>query len=82
MQLTTKRFVLRDFDDNDLPDFAAYHVDPRSRELYGPEENTPEHAAELVQLYKAWAAEKPRQNYQFAVVRLDGKLVVMAITIT
>jgi [ribosomal protein S5]-alanine N-acetyltransferase len=75
MQLTTKRFVLRDFDDNDLPDFAAYHADPRSRELYGPGENTPEHAAELVRLFISWAAEEPRQNYQFAVVRLDGQLV-------
>ncbi|MGI2215023.1 GNAT family N-acetyltransferase [Shewanella oncorhynchi] len=75
MQLTTKRFVLRDFEDDDLPDFEAYHADPRSRELYGPGENTPEHALELVQLFKAWAAEEPRQNYQFAVVRLDGQLV-------
>ena len=75
MQLTTKRLVLRDFDDDDQPAFVAYHADPRSRELYGPGENTPEHAAELVQLFKTWAAEEPRQNYQLAVVRLKGQLV-------
>lgn len=75
MQLTTKRFVLRDFDNNDLPGFSAYHADPRFRELYGPGENTPEHAAQLVQLFMSWAAEEPRQNYQFAVVRFDGQLV-------
>lgn len=75
MQLSTKRFILKDFEDDDLPAFVEYHNDPRSRELYGPGENTPEHAAELVQLFKAWAAEEPRQNYQFAVVRLDGQLV-------
>ncbi|MDV2081083.1 GNAT family N-acetyltransferase [Marinobacter xestospongiae] len=75
MKLTTKRFILRDFTDNDLPEFLAYHSDPRLRELYGPGDNTPEHAAELVQLFKAWAEEEPRQNYQLAIIQLDGPLV-------
>lgn len=75
MQLATRRFILRDFDNDDLPGFKAYHADPRLRALYGPGENTPEHATELVSLFIAWAAENPRQNYQFVVVRRDGQLV-------
>src|SRR5690625_3651664 len=75
MQLSSKRFILRDFEGIDISGFVEYHNDPRLRELYRPGENTPEHAAELVQLFKYWAAEEPRQNYQLAVVRLDGQLV-------
>lgn len=75
MQLTTKRFVLRDFIAGDLPAFEEYHADPRSSELYGPERDNPRLSAELVQLFMAWAAEEPRTNYQLAVVRRDGVLI-------
>ena len=75
MQLTTKRFLLRDFVADDLPAFEAYHADPRSSELYGPEEDNPELAGDLVRLFMAWSAEEPRLNYQFAIVRRDGALI-------
>ena len=75
MRLTTKRFVLRDFLADDLTAFEAYHADPRSSELYGPEQDNPQLAAELVQLFMAWAVEEPRLNYQFAIVRRDGPLI-------
>lgn len=75
MRLTTKRFVLRDFVADDLPAFEEYHADPRSSELYGPERDNPQLAAELVQLFMAWAVEEPRLNYQFAVARRDGPLI-------
>ena len=75
MQLTTSRFILRDFVDDDLPAFAAYHADPRSSELYGPDESGPGHVAELIQLFRAWAAEQPRVNFQLAVTLRDGSLI-------
>src|SRR5690606_41676808 len=75
MQLSSKRFLLRDFDEADSAAFVAYHADARLRELYGPGENTPEHAVEQLQLFQAWAAERPRPNYQFAVLRQAGDLV-------
>jgi RimJ/RimL family protein N-acetyltransferase len=75
MHLTTKRFVLRDFVDDDFSLFAAYRADPRSNELHGPEESDPAHAARLIQLFKTWAAERPRQNFQLATTLLDGSLI-------
>ena len=65
MELVTRRFVLRDFGDGDTAAFEAYHNDPRSQEFYGAEQANPEHARELIDLFKAWAAEQPRLNYQF-----------------
>ena len=75
MQLTTKRFVLRDFVANDLPAFKAYHADPRSSAWYGPEEDNPGLAEDLVRLFMAWSAEEPRLNYQLAIVRRGGPLI-------
>lgn len=75
MQFSTGRFVLRDFTDQDAPAFAAYHADPRSSALYGPNEASPEHATELVQLFRAWAQDRPRSRFQFAVVLGNGNLV-------
>lgn len=75
MQLSTKRFILRDFAENDIPAFINYHNDPRLRELYGSGENTPDHAAELIKLFISWADEQPRLNFQLAIARLDGLLV-------
>ena len=69
MKIVTKRFLLRDFTDEDVPSFEAYHSDPRSLEFYGAEEAKPEHARELVGLFKAWAAEQPRLNYQLAIIQ-------------
>lgn len=75
MQFSTRRFVLRDFTDQDAPAFAAYHADPRSSVLYGPNEGGPEHATELVQLFRAWAQDRPRSRFQFAVVLGNGNLI-------
>lgn len=67
MELTTRRFLLRDFTDADTPAFEAYHNDPRSHEFYGSEQAKPEHASELIALFKAWATVQPRLNYQLAI---------------
>jgi RimJ/RimL family protein N-acetyltransferase len=68
MEIVTNRFLLRDFVDGDIDAFEKYHVDPRSLEFRGPEEATPGHARELIVLFKSWASEQPRRNYQLAVL--------------
>lgn len=68
MQIPTKRFVLRDFEDSDQTAFRAYHADPRYLAFYRPDDSGAEHAETLIQLYEAWASETPRLNYQFAIV--------------
>lgn len=72
VELTTKRFVLRDFSDADSAAFESYHNDPRSQEFYGAEQTKPEHARELIHLFKAWAAAQPRLNYQLAIIQRSG----------
>ncbi len=71
MEILTRRFLLRDFLPEDAPAFKAYHADPRSLEFYGAEQATAGHAGELLDLFRAWAAELPRRNYQLAIVRRD-----------
>ena len=72
MEMITKRFLLRDFVEDDLPAFAAYHDDPRSLEFYGAEEAKPGYARELFDVFKTWAKEHPRRNYQLAIVQRQG----------
>lgn len=71
MEITTKRFLLRDFVDDDLAAFAAYHDDPRSLEFYGMEDASPGHARELFDTFRTWATEHPRRNYQLAIIKRD-----------
>lgn len=74
--LETKRFVLRDFEPADVAALAAYQADPRfvsARRKAGQAAGDP---AELVALFRQWAAENPRKNHQFAVIcRKTGRLV-------
>ncbi|MCW8125848.1 GNAT family N-acetyltransferase [Microbulbifer halophilus] len=72
MEITTRRFLLRDFDARDWPAFEAYHADPRSAEFYGEVQSHPDHARELFELFSLWTGEVPRCNYQLAVVRRDA----------
>jgi [ribosomal protein S5]-alanine N-acetyltransferase len=71
VEILTKRFLLRDFALEDAPAFEAYHDDPRSLEFYGAEQAKPGHATELLDLFRTWADERPRRNYQLAIVRRD-----------
>lgn len=68
MEIVTKRFLLRDFIKEDEPSFFAYHADPRYAEFCAPEEVAPSHTRELLRLFGQWAAERPRRNYQLAIV--------------
>lgn len=68
MEIVTKRFLLRDFTQEDEPAFFAYHADPRYAEFCAPEEVALSHTRELLSLFGQWAAERPRLNYQLAIV--------------
>ncbi|WP_375448991.1 GNAT family N-acetyltransferase [uncultured Nostoc sp.] len=68
MDITTKRFLLRDFVQEDEPAFLAYHADPRYAEFCSPEEVTPDFTYQLFQRFIQWATEVPRCNYQLAIV--------------
>ena len=71
MEIVTKRFLLRDFIEADAPAFEAYHADPRSLEFYGADEAKPGHAQELLEIFKNWAGEHPRSNYQLAIIGVE-----------
>jgi ribosomal-protein-alanine N-acetyltransferase len=68
MEILTKRFLLRDFREEDAAAFQEYHADARSSEFYRVEEVKPGHALQLLETFNKWATEKPRRNYQFAII--------------
>lgn len=72
MEIATPRLLLREFTEEDLPALARYQADPRYSEFHGPEEIGPDLARKLIELFLAWAAERPRQNYQLAVAQRDN----------
>jgi RimJ/RimL family protein N-acetyltransferase len=76
MQLTTPRLLLREFSKDDIDALAAVHSDPRAQHYYAPEVGTLEHTRMLVEMLVEWATEKPRRNFQLAIVdRVTGDLV-------
>jgi ribosomal-protein-alanine N-acetyltransferase len=68
IEITTKRFLLRDFVQEDEPAFLAYHTDPRYAEFCSAEEVAPDFTHQLFQRFMQWASAVPRRNYQFAIV--------------
>ena len=67
MRLTTKRLVLREFDEDDWPDVLAYQSDPRYLRYYPWTERTPEDVQGFVQVFVAQQHEDPRTKYQLAI---------------
>ena len=70
MQLKTERLLLREFTLADERAYLAYQADPRYTEFSDPEQAAPDHARKLLRVFCEWAAERPRLNYQLAVVEL------------
>lgn len=68
MEIITKRFLLRDFVQEDEPAFLAYHADPRYAQFCSPEEVTPDFTHQLFQRFMQWATDVPRCNYQLAII--------------
>ena len=67
MEITTKRFLLREFTEEDGPALLAYQSDPRYAQFCAPEEVGVDHARALPRQFREWAAERPRRNYQLAI---------------
>ncbi|MES2597102.1 MAG: GNAT family N-acetyltransferase [Verrucomicrobiota bacterium] len=77
MELQTRRFLLRDFIASDEAAFRAYHADPRYSAFYAAEEVTAQHSQHLLELFRDWASQEPRLNFQLAVVqRQEPKALV------
>jgi [ribosomal protein S5]-alanine N-acetyltransferase len=75
MELETRRFRLRDFRKDDRRGFLAYQADARYAALQGPEAADPAHARALLETFGRWARERPRRNYQLAIVdKASGEL--------
>ncbi len=70
MELITKRLLLREFREGDLPALVAYQADRRYVKFW-PDEALPDHSRELFGLFRRWADEQPRCNYQLAVALLQ-----------
>ena len=70
MEIITKRFLLREFAEDDAPVFLAYHAHPQYAQFCAPEEAGPDRARALLRLFGQWAAERPRHNYQLAITHL------------
>jgi [ribosomal protein S5]-alanine N-acetyltransferase len=69
MEIVTKRFLLRDFVESDRSPFLNYQADPRSQIFYEPSEASHENSTRLFETFCTWASERPRLNYQLAVVQ-------------
>lgn len=67
LEIVTKRLLLREFTEGDLPALVGYYADPRYAEFAGPDEAQPDHARELLRMFTRWAGERPRRNFQLAV---------------
>jgi [ribosomal protein S5]-alanine N-acetyltransferase len=52
MEITTKRFLLREFTEEDEPAFLAYQSDPRYAQFYAPEEVGVDHARALLRRFR------------------------------
>jgi RimJ/RimL family protein N-acetyltransferase len=69
IKIVTKRFLLRDFVDSDRSPFLDYQADPRNQTFYEPDRSSPDQAARLFEMFQAWAGDRPRLNYQLAIVQ-------------
>jgi [ribosomal protein S5]-alanine N-acetyltransferase len=69
MEIETKRFLLRDFIELDRSPFLDYQADPRNLGFYEPGEARQGHASRLFETFQTWAADRPRLNYQLAIVQ-------------
>jgi RimJ/RimL family protein N-acetyltransferase len=66
--LQSHRILLRDFVEADVAAFQAYRADRRYAEFYEPGVGERDESRRLVERFAAWAAERPRRNFQLAIV--------------
>ena len=77
MEIVTQSLLLREFAEHDLPAFLAYHADRKYAEYYAPDEAQADYTRALFRMFRRWAIERPRQNYQVAAAQLSepGELI-------
>jgi ribosomal-protein-alanine N-acetyltransferase len=66
VRITSERFILRDFREQDRSAFLTFQSDPRLLARDGAEASVPGHAESLFQRFNVWASERPRRKYQLA----------------
>jgi RimJ/RimL family protein N-acetyltransferase len=76
MEIVTKRLLLREFTEGDLPGLVAYQADPRYAEFW-LDKAPDDHTRELLALFRRWAVEVPRRNYQLAMAPLGAPQELM-----
>ncbi|KQW93357.1 hypothetical protein ASC94_11990 [Massilia sp. Root418] len=65
--ITTRRFVLREFRPADRAQFLAYQTDPAFTIFHDDNELEAANANNVFQLFLEWQQQTPRQNYQLAI---------------
>jgi ribosomal-protein-alanine N-acetyltransferase len=69
MEIVSRRFLLRDFTEAERPAFLTYQADPRYLAFSGSDKTGPDDAQRLFQTFRDWAFERPRRNYQLAILQ-------------
>jgi ribosomal-protein-alanine N-acetyltransferase len=67
MRISTIRFHLRDFAQQDRAAFVSYQMDPRYRQLYNIDASDDRTSHELFDSFLAWQRAVPRQNFQVGI---------------
>lgn len=67
MEIVTHRLLMREFAEADLAALIAYQADTRYAEFHGPDETSLMRTGELLRMFRRWAIERPRRNYQLAI---------------
>lgn len=76
LPVETRRFLLRDYREEDRAGFVSYQTDPRFTLFHTEEELGDQHAQEVFQLFLDWQVQAPRLNYQMAIAaRGDAALL-------
>lgn len=74
--LEGERVQLRDFSGADLAAFQAYRADPRYLEYYEPAAAERDRSERLLERFLAWSRERPRRNFQLAVVERNKEHLI------
>ncbi len=72
MNITTKRLVLREFEEEDWSAVFSYHSDPRYLRYYDQYERTEQDVRAFVHMFIVQREAQPRINYQLAITLADG----------
>jgi ribosomal-protein-alanine N-acetyltransferase len=78
MRLTGERIELREFEPKDVPAVVAWNSDPEVVRFMTWDLGDRVRAERFVQQVRASAAERPRNNYELAMVELETERVVGA----